>query len=170
MGFFDGSGRIGRLAYLGVSLALWFTAMFAVLALIGVDEVSGEPSMNPLLFPIFAGTSWLSMTNTIRRLHDVGRSGWTALLLLVPIIGPGLTIYLLFAPGDQIRNLYGPPPGASEAVSPEAQRQRMELLATAAGEAYRARGGSSYLNDDGSYNMDGLGMENGAPPPTAQGS
>jgi len=54
---------------------------------------------------------------SIRRLHDVGKSGWMMLLSLIPIIG---TIWLLILfirdsnPGD---NEYGPNPKMSE-ISP----------------------------------------------------
>ena len=160
MGFVDGSGRIGRLGYLGVGLATSIGSLLAIFALIRVDEVTEEVTVSPLLFPLLAVAWWVSMTNTIRRLHDVGRSGWTAALLFVPFLGPVLSIYLLFAPGDPVRNLYGLPPGATPETTAAQQRQRMDLLATAAGEAYRARAGASYLNDDGSYNMDGLTAEN----------
>ncbi|MGI9614761.1 MAG: DUF805 domain-containing protein [Acidimicrobiales bacterium] len=158
MGFFDGSDRIGRLTYLAISIAIGVVSVVAVFALVQVDEVTQEASVNPLVVPVLLGTTWLSITTTIRRLHDTGRSGWTALLLMVPIIGPVLSLYLLFAPGDPVLNLYGRPPGARE-VSVAEQRQRNDLLATVAGEAYRARAASSFLNADGTYDMDGLENE-----------
>lgn len=34
---------------------------------------------------------------TIRRLHDLGHSGWLSLLLLIPLVNLILIIYLLFA-------------------------------------------------------------------------
>ena len=154
-GLFDGSGRIGRLAYLGIAVACGLAPVLAVYAFAGVDEVTREPTFNPLVLPVFFASTWLSVTNTIRRLHDVGRSGWTALLLLVPIIGSLLSLYLLFAPGDPRSQPVRPPPGAAERSS-AGQRQRADLIAAAAGEAYRARSQSNLLNDDGSYNMDGL--------------
>lgn len=158
MGFFDGSDRVGRLTYLAVSVTIGVVSVVAAFAFVQVDEVTQEPSVNPLLLLVLLGTTWLSVTNTIRRLHDIGRSGWTALLLMVPVIGPALSLYLLFAPGDPVLNLYGRPPGARE-VSVAEQRERMDLLATVAGEAYRARAASSYLNADGTYDMEGLENE-----------
>ena len=158
MGFIDGSDRIGRLTYFAVSLTIGLVSIVAAFAFVQVDEVTQAPSVNPLLLPVLLGTTWLSVTNTIRRLHDIGRSGWTALLLMVPIIGSALSLYLLFAPGDPVRNLHGLPPGARE-ISVAEQRHRMDLLATVAGEAYRARAASAYLNADGSYDMEGLENE-----------
>lgn len=44
-----------------------------------------------------------SISMAIRRLHDIGRSGW---FLLVPIYGP---LVILFKKGDITANKYGPP-------------------------------------------------------------
>lgn len=61
---------------------------------------------------------WISIAGTIavvigtamiviRRVHDLGRNGWWALLLLVPLAN----LYIYFAPGTAGVNSYGPPPG-----------------------------------------------------------
>ena len=46
----------------------------------------------------------------IRRLHDLGRSGNFALLVIVPIVGILFSIYLFFAPGQVGWNQYGADP------------------------------------------------------------
>lgn len=46
----------------------------------------------------------------IRRLHDIGKSGWWALLNLVPIVGWGILIYWASLPGPEAANEYGPEP------------------------------------------------------------
>ena len=45
----------------------------------------------------------------VRRLHDIGRSGWWLLIAFVPLIG--FVVLLLFAimQGDDGDNAYGPP-------------------------------------------------------------
>lgn len=160
MDILTGTGRVGRLNYFATSLTISFVVFFLAFVTAGEDPATGQATISPIFFFVVILSSYLNFTNMIRRLHDCGRSGWTSLLLFVPIIGLGLALYLLFAPGDSVRNLYGPPPGTSDPkVSIDAQRQRMELIAAAAGEAYRAKGQASYLNDDGSYNMDGLNSD-----------
>jgi len=56
----------------------------------------------------------------VRRLHDVGLSGWWALAVLVPFLGGLLIIPVFLIPGRREPNRFGPAPGASEpAVAPE---------------------------------------------------
>ncbi len=45
----------------------------------------------------------------MRRWHDLGHSGWWALLNFIPIVGLVALIYLLFAKGDGGQNAYGAP-------------------------------------------------------------
>jgi len=46
----------------------------------------------------------------VRRLHDVGKSGWTLLVLLIPLIGAIWILILLTTEGDRGINQYGPNP------------------------------------------------------------
>ena len=46
----------------------------------------------------------------VRRLHDVGKSGWMLLILLIPIIGFIWLTVLLLIEGDPVENQYGPNP------------------------------------------------------------
>ena len=46
----------------------------------------------------------------IRRLHDVGKSGWFLLIALVPIIGAVWLFILICSEGDRAENTYGPDP------------------------------------------------------------
>ncbi|MDH3679666.1 MAG: DUF805 domain-containing protein [Acidimicrobiia bacterium] len=161
MGILTGAGRVGRLHYFGVGLAIGLITWIGFYASVDIDEFTGEVEVSPLIIVVFLASMWFSGTNVLRRLHDCGHSGWMLLLSLVPIIGTLLWIYLLFVPGDPVRNLYGPPPGSSGPASPDAHRQRMELLTAAAEHAYRARTSAGYVNVDGSYNMDWLTTEHG---------
>ena len=43
----------------------------------------------------------------VRRMHDVGKSGWWVLLWLIPIIGWIISIYWLALRGDDMSNAYG---------------------------------------------------------------
>ena len=46
----------------------------------------------------------------IRRFHDLGKSGWYVLTLIIPLIDIGVILYLLFAPGTAGANEYGDDP------------------------------------------------------------
>lgn len=47
---------------------------------------------------------------TVRRLHDVGKSGWMYFIILIPIIGAIWLLVLLVSEGDRGTNQYGPDP------------------------------------------------------------
>jgi hypothetical protein len=51
-----------------------------------------------------------SIALQIRRLHDIGKSAWMILIVLIPLIG-SLWLYILnFKDSDSIENKYGPNP------------------------------------------------------------
>lgn len=47
---------------------------------------------------------------TVRRLHDLNKSGWFYLLTLVPLVNIFIPFYLLLFPGYTGENIYGPQP------------------------------------------------------------
>jgi len=51
----------------------------------------------------------ISISLFMRRLHDINKSGGYAFLLLVPIIGQLLFLFLVFVPGDKQSNIFGMP-------------------------------------------------------------
>jgi len=101
------AGRIGRLrylAYLGASYLL-----FALFAGIGGGISAAARSPNALLvimglFGIVYGV-WVIM-KAIQRSHDMGWSGWTVLLTLIPFVA-----FIWFLKGGTPgNNAYGAPP------------------------------------------------------------
>lgn len=46
---------------------------------------------------------------TIRRLHDLGQTGWLSLLMFVPLINIGFMLYVMFAKGTPANNEFGAP-------------------------------------------------------------
>jgi uncharacterized membrane protein YhaH (DUF805 family) len=51
-----------------------------------------------------------SLAVSVRRLHDVDRSGWWYLLSLIPIIGTLVLLYWYVQPGTSGDNRFGPEP------------------------------------------------------------
>ena len=51
-----------------------------------------------------------SMAVTVRRLHDIGRSGWWILIPIVPILGAILMFAFLVQDSDPGENRFGPNP------------------------------------------------------------
>lgn len=54
--------------------------------------------------------NFLAFGYGIRRLHDIDKSGWWFLLSFVPLLNIALAAALLFWPGTQGDNRFGPPP------------------------------------------------------------
>jgi uncharacterized membrane protein YhaH (DUF805 family) len=47
---------------------------------------------------------------TIRRLHDIGKSGWNILFGFIPCVGGFILLYFALMPGDPGTNEFGPDP------------------------------------------------------------
>jgi len=51
---------------------------------------------------------------SVRRLHDLGKSGWFMFISLIPIIGGIWLLVLMCTDGDSSENAYGPSPKSVE--------------------------------------------------------
>lgn len=105
------SGRASRSEY------WWFQGFIALLSLplYGLIALAGQTeSQVPMLAACGLGlVVWLSVLTpllavTVRRLHDIGHSGWIALLIVVPFGSIFVLVFMLMpgAPGD---NRFGSP-------------------------------------------------------------
>jgi uncharacterized membrane protein YhaH (DUF805 family) len=100
------SGRARRMEF-------WMFVLFYVIIAVVLAVVDAMIGM-PILGSIFMLALLVpSLAVGARRLHDIGKSGWWQLLVLVPLIGAIILIVfwvLDSKPGD---NEYGPNPKAS---------------------------------------------------------
>ncbi len=66
-----------------------------------------------IIYSIYVlGTIIPGLAVTIRRLHDIGKSGWSLLINLVPIVGNIVYLIYLCTEGESRENQYGPDPKA----------------------------------------------------------
>lgn len=113
---FSLKGRIGRLRYMGYTWLLMIICGFAIgfIAAVAVPALagSGKPGAGFAIFMIvlYGPVIAVSLIMAMRRLHDLNNSGWLSLLSLVPFVNIFFGLYLLFAPGTNGRNSYGPMP------------------------------------------------------------
>jgi uncharacterized membrane protein YhaH (DUF805 family) len=105
---FGVQGRIGRVRYLAWSLVLMVSALLAAAVCAGIMSVS---LIGGGLLAAVAVVAFIvvSIQIGVKRLHDVGWSGWLLLLNLVPFVNSIFPILITVIPGNQGTNQYGPP-------------------------------------------------------------
>lgn len=91
----------------------WMFFLFNVIAIVVLGAIDAMIGLGLLGFVYAVAVFIPGLAVTVRRLHDSGRTGWWALIGLVPFIG--FVILLIFMvldsePGD---NAYGPNPKAA---------------------------------------------------------
>jgi uncharacterized membrane protein YhaH (DUF805 family) len=117
------NGRIGRIAYAGGWL-LNFVVMLAAMAVathLSLYWTPPEPfnlkdGRLLALIPIAVLSYWAHFPLTVKRLHDLGVTGWFSLLMIVPGANLIMIIVLLIARGEDNDNRYDP--GAPSARAP----------------------------------------------------
>lgn len=109
------SGRARRREYWFFYL---FNILFAIVAIM-LDNLLGlafEDTSYGVIYGLYSLAMLVpSLAVTVRRLHDVGKSGWWILIGLVPLIGGIWLLILLLQDSQPGENQYGPNP--KEAVA-----------------------------------------------------
>ena len=100
---FNGRARRSEYWYFVLFNFLIGTAVGVVTGLIGIDWLSYIYSVALLVPGIAVG---------VRRLHDIGKSGWWLLISFIPLIGGIWLIILMAKEGDPGNNAFGPDPKA----------------------------------------------------------
>ena len=109
----DFSGRARRKEY-------WMFVLFyyIILNVIGLIEVvSGLTEgyeIGPLVGLYMLGMLIPSLAVIVRRLHDLGKSGWLFFLIFVPIFGIIVLFVWFCTEGDRKENKWGPDPKECE--------------------------------------------------------
>ena len=103
--YFNFKSRASRSEY-------WYFILFLVIVTIVlwiVDIAINGPNEVFLLNSIFSLATFIpSLSALVRRLHDIGRSGWYLLLGLIPLVGIIILIYWACQPSTPQQNEYGP--------------------------------------------------------------
>ncbi|WP_432450441.1 DUF805 domain-containing protein [Aliiroseovarius marinus] len=108
------SGRAIRSEY-------WWFTLFIIIASIVLGLVDGAVFgwgnlFSPLSDLFSLATILPSLAVTSRRLHDIDKSAWWMLLILVPLIGWIVLIYWMCQPGTQGPNQFGNDPFGNDPV------------------------------------------------------
>ena len=134
--FFTLQGRLNRLKYLQYILCI------ACIGAIGVIMVLPRvpPSLQPLvIYPNCALLIWMMFVIIVKRLHDLGLSGWTLLVyfiviciaiaidqVLAMLIKNIFSLYLFLKKGDEGKNEYGEDP--LEEISSESNYKKKQAI------------------------------------------
>ncbi len=117
-GYADFSGRARRKEY------WYFTLFHTVMAVVGQLLAGGLYSENRTIGEIFEGTVFLyivasivpTLSVTVRRLHDIDKSGWWYFVAFIPVVGVFWLLILTCIDGTSGPNQYGPDPKALDVV------------------------------------------------------
>ena len=108
--YVDFHGRARRKEYWMFTL---FNMIFAIIAAI-LDNVIGTASPTlgyGIIYGIYALVTIIpGLAVSVRRLHDIGKSGWMILIIFIPLIGAIWLLILMMLDGNSDENKYGTNP------------------------------------------------------------
>lgn len=100
----DFQGRASRSEF-------WWFTLFAFLLNIVLQVITGlVPILGIIAIVIMLAVLIPSIAVAVRRLHDIGKSGWWYLLVFIPLIGALVLIYWFIQPGQSEDNQWGANP------------------------------------------------------------
>ena len=103
------NGRIGRMRYVAWSM-VYTLALLPVMLICALAFNISTWLGGLLAVVVFIGAMIVGIQISVKRLHDIGWSGWLLLIALVPLVGSIFQIITFVMPGTKGSNLYGPPP------------------------------------------------------------
>lgn len=105
---FEFSGRSSRAEY-------WWFTLFYVLGIIALGVLGAllrSGLVTSLILVVALASSITCLSLGVRRMHDLGRTGWLVLVSWIPFVGALIFLVLAALPGQQEENRFGPPPTA----------------------------------------------------------
>ena len=118
--YFHFSGRAPRSEYWYFILFQIILAVIAVIVDMGVLGGSGFALLALVLILMVP-----NVTVTVRRLHDIGITGWVWWVQFVPIVGGLILFVLMLVPSQSVSNKYGDNP-----LDPRMRRSHLPPLSS----------------------------------------
>ena len=104
---FSLNGRISRGKYLVIQIYL----LLSILVVNSLYEVTKDIFNDEVGLVLYAvcvmPVGWVAIASYIKRLHDLNRSEWMFLTLLIPYVNALSMLYVILAPGTSGANRYG---------------------------------------------------------------
>lgn len=105
-------GRLGRMRYIAWSMVFMLGVAPAMLISILALKTSILLSVMLICIASIAAIT-IGIQVSVKRLHDIGWSGWLLLIALIPVVGGIFQLLICLIPGSKGNNRYGPPPPAN---------------------------------------------------------
>lgn len=106
---FSAKGRVGVLRYntrIFQAVILIVVGMVPVLLFSSINEIVAPLAACLGLVAMIAGLA-VMVYSSIKRLHDLNRSGWFYLISLIPLVGIVWSLFYALKPGSEESNKYG---------------------------------------------------------------
>ena len=115
--YFNFSGRARRKEYWMFTLINVIVFMVFMVSIVGLREKGESAPVSAagltLIVFYYLFTIIPSLSLCVRRFHDQDRSGWFALLLLIPSLGPLIILVFMCIDGTKGKNRFGADPKLS---------------------------------------------------------
>lgn len=109
--YVDFEGRATRQAY-------WMFVLVQFIIYFSLSLIEGITDLDYMTVAFSVMVFLPSLAIGVRRLHDIGKSGWWFLLSFIPFIGVIILIVFLAKKGNPQANAYGSPDGISDIPVP----------------------------------------------------
>lgn len=115
----DFDGRARRMEYWMYALIAFIIGLVIgfIEMLLGFYDNGASFGVLSLLYNLFLLIPGIAVS--VRRLHDLGKSGWWLLIAFIPIVGLIWLLVLFFTEGESGSNEYGPDPKVEAVVGNE---------------------------------------------------
>lgn len=101
----------------------WYFVLFNIIFIIAaaiLDQLLGTANRSSgygVIYTLYALAVLVpGLAVGVRRLHDIGKSGWWLLIVLIPLVGAIWLIVLYATEGQHSDNQYGPDPKGIPAI------------------------------------------------------
>ncbi|MFB2537699.1 MULTISPECIES: DUF805 domain-containing protein [unclassified Acinetobacter] len=101
------SGRAGRKEFWSFYVLYWF---LIIMTFVVLDQANLQSKTSKLIFiVVYIILAIPTYAVTCRRLHDIGKSGWYQMMVVLPLEGYTLLLIWCCRKGEIIENRYGKP-------------------------------------------------------------
>lgn len=103
---FSFKGRFNRIQYASALLVGYIIPFGIFLATESWVRANGLDFITLVLLGIMF---WVLFASLAKRMHDINKSGWVSLSIIIPLIGQLIPFVMLAYPGDKMENDFGQP-------------------------------------------------------------